>query len=61
MEPTRAHCPRCRTPVEVPFAQRTIEVSRVCENCGSSWRVVATPVKRLGLAQVTNVAFSPEA
>ena len=61
MEESRAVCPACNSPIGVPFAQRTIEVTRTCANCHTTWRVTATPVTRHGLGQVTQVSFRPEA
>lgn len=54
-------CPACRAPIPLPFAQRTLEVTRACAQCNRSWRVTATPVLRTGGGgQVTQVSFQPE-
>lgn len=53
-------CPACRAPIPLPFAQRTLEVTRACAQCNRSWRITATPVSRFGIGQVTQVSFQPE-
>lgn len=60
VEDSRAACPTCRASIGVPFAQRTIEVTRVCAGCNRTWRVTATPVVRLDVGVVTRVSFVPE-